>query len=86
VTFSGNFVTSNSPSDYDLKAATGGAANFSGTLVLTGSNSYTGATTVSRAASPPSRGRCFADGRSCRPELSGVRALFGWYDHWGHCL
>jgi len=31
VTFSGNFVTSNSPSDYDLKAATGGAANFSGT-------------------------------------------------------
>jgi autotransporter-associated beta strand protein len=31
VTFSGNFVTSNSPSDYDLKAVTGGAANFSGT-------------------------------------------------------
>jgi autotransporter-associated beta strand protein len=31
VTFSSNFVTTNSPSDYDLKAATGGAANFTGT-------------------------------------------------------
>jgi len=31
VTFSGNLVATNSPSDYDLKAASGGAANFSGT-------------------------------------------------------
>jgi autotransporter-associated beta strand protein len=31
VTFSSNFVTTNSPSDYDLKAATGGAADFTGT-------------------------------------------------------
>ena len=31
VTFSSNFVTTNSPPDYDLKAATGGAVNFTGT-------------------------------------------------------
>jgi autotransporter-associated beta strand protein len=30
VTFSSNFVTSNSPANYDLKAATGGTANFTG--------------------------------------------------------
>ena len=30
VTYSGNFVATSSPSDYDLKATSGGAANFSG--------------------------------------------------------
>lgn len=35
VTYSGNFVATNSPGDYDLKAASGGTANFTGTRNFT---------------------------------------------------
>ncbi len=68
VTFSSNFITSNSPSDYDLKAATGGAADFTGT------RNFNAVLNVNRADTATYGGTVVLSGTTNSSQGSGVYA------------